>query len=178
MNNTTRSKIFYGVTAFSLIFALSACSPVAENETATADKDVTTKNLDETPKTDILVKDENATLSTDTVTQSDTELPKYLPADFPLPKDVEIVTSHSEQSEGKKSALLIIRTKEDMETIISRYKSYFQSRKLEEAAETIDDKNIIIEGESPTNSEYWSMIGGKLTNSEGVIELTISWTQL
>ena len=175
MNN--KSKIVYAGAVLALTLSLGACDPAAKTETEVSTKEDSTTSLKENTATEILEED-SATASTEMVTEGNTKRPKYLPADFPLPDDVEIETSHSRQTEGKKSVLLIIRTKEDMATITSMYTTYFEQRQLENAAETIDDKNIIIQGESPSNSEYWSMIGGILASMDGVIELTITWEEL
>ena len=177
MSNTNKSTVIYGGMALALVLSLGGCDPAAKTETEAFDQEGITKKLEETTKTEVLEED-SATASTEMVTEGNAKRPKYLPADFPLPDDVEIETSHSQQSEGKKSVLLIIHTKEDMETITSMYTTYFEAQKLEDAAQTIDAKNIIIQGESPTNSEYWSMIGGSLASTEGVIELTITWQEL
>ncbi|MED1722971.1 hypothetical protein [Brevibacillus parabrevis] len=45
-------------------------------------------------------------------------------------------------------------------------------------AQTIDDKNIIIQGQDQEKNTSWSMIGGTLSSQEGVIELTITWGEL
>ncbi|GIP34871.1 hypothetical protein [Paenibacillus sp. J2TS4] len=47
-----------------------------------------------------------------------------------------------------------------------------------DAAQTIDNKNIIIQGDRKMNKDSWSVIGGLLTNSDGVIELTVTWSEL
>ncbi|MEK3745553.1 hypothetical protein NST23_23060 [Brevibacillus sp. FSL K6-0770] len=42
-------------------------------------------------------------------------------------------------------------------------------------AQTIDDKNIIIQGQDQEKNTSWSMIDGPLSSQEGVIELTVTW---
>ncbi|WP_019640287.1 hypothetical protein [Paenibacillus fonticola] len=110
--------------------------------------------------------------------KADEKRPEYLPADFPIPDDAKISTSQSDITDGKKSALLIFSTEEDMETITKLYKDYFNKQNLDDSAQTIDDKNIIIRGDNPEKKESWSMIGGLLSSSEGVIELNVTWTEL
>ncbi|MBD2865695.1 hypothetical protein [Paenibacillus oceani] len=105
-------------------------------------------------------------------------MPEYLPADFPLPKDAEIETSHSGINDGRKSALLVFTTKESMSSVTKLYKDYFKTQNLADAAQTIDDKNIIIQGENKTKKQSWSMIGGVLASKDGVIELTVTWSEL
>lgn len=101
-----------------------------------------------------------------------------LPQDFPLPEDAKLGTTHSETKDGKKSVMLIFTTKEDMATIISLYKEYFKTQGLDDSDMTIDDRNIIIQGDNMEKKESWSLIGGPLTEPEGVIELTLTWMEL
>ncbi|WP_413407666.1 hypothetical protein [Paenibacillus amylolyticus] len=51
------------------------------------------------------------------------------------------------------------------------------AKKLTDAGQTIDDKNIIIQGTDPETKDVWSLIGGTLAGQEGVIELTLTWTE-
>lgn len=104
------------------------------------------------------------------------ERPEYLPKDFPLPDDAEITTSHSEQKDGKKSVLLIFRSKEKLDKLAETYKQYFQDQGIKDAGQTIDAKNLIFQGDSETAS--WSLIGGTLSTQEDTVELTINWSEL
>ena len=104
--------------------------------------------------------------------------PEYLPADFPLPADAQISTSHSGLADGKKSALLIFTTKESMSAVTEMYTEYFKKQNLDESAQTIDDKNIIIQGDNLDKNESWSLIGGALASSEGVVELNVTSAEL
>lgn len=115
-----------------------------------------------------------------TVTKAEDEgtRPEYLPADFPLPDDAKISTSHSEINDGKKSALLIFSTEEDMATITKLYKDYFKTQNLDDSGQTLDEKNIVIQGDNPEKNEGWSVIGGLLSTQEGIIELNVTWTEL
>lgn len=106
----------------------------------------------------------------------DSERPDYLPNDFPLPDDAEITTSHSEQNDGKKSVLLIFNSKEKLDKLAETYKQFFQDQGLTDTAETIDEKNLIIQGD--TKSESWSLIGGALSTQEDTVELTLNWSEL
>ncbi|WP_391574350.1 hypothetical protein [Cohnella sp.] len=106
------------------------------------------------------------------------KMPEYLPADFPLPKDAKINTSHSQLTEGKKSALLIFTTEESMATVTEMYTEYFKKQSLGDSVQTIDDKNIIIQGDNLDKKESWSLIGGALASLEGVVELTVTWSEL
>ncbi len=105
------------------------------------------------------------------------EVPENLPKDFPLPADAKITTSHSGTTDGKKNALLIFTTKESMDAVTKRYKDYFSGKLGRDAVQTIDEKNIIIQGFTQDNKQSWSMIGGKMASQEGVIELTVTWAE-
>lgn len=105
------------------------------------------------------------------------ELPDNLPKDFPLPSDAKISTTHSGSSDGKKTAILIFTTKESMDTVTKLYKDYFNGKLGRDAAQTIDEKNIIIQGFTQDNTQSWSIIGGKMASQEGVIELTVTWAE-
>ncbi|MDI4650229.1 hypothetical protein [Cohnella hashimotonis] len=111
--------------------------------------------------------------------QSDSaERPSYLPAGFPLPDDADIRTSHQETTDGKRSVLLIFATKKSMDEVSALYKDYFDAELGENAVQTVDDKNLIIQGNSKTEKETWSMIGGPLAAEDGVVELTLTWTEV
>ncbi len=105
------------------------------------------------------------------------ELPDNLPKDFPLPADAKISTTHSGSSDGKKTAILIFTTKESIDAVAKLYKDYFNGKLGRDAAQTIDEKNIIIQGFTQDNKQSWSMIGGKMASQEGVIELTVTWAE-
>ncbi|SFE49287.1 hypothetical protein SAMN04487969_10357 [Paenibacillus algorifonticola] len=102
--------------------------------------------------------------------------PDYLPADFPIPDDAVIINSTENIDDGKKSVLLVFKTKESFDKLGQSYKDYVNEKKLEGGAQTIDDKNIIIQG-TISGSEFISIIGGKLASEEGVSELTVSWIE-
>ncbi len=105
------------------------------------------------------------------------EVPENLPKDFPLPADAKITTSHSGTTDGKKTALLVFTTKESMDAVTKRYKDYFNGKLGRDAVQTIDEKNVIIQGFTQDNKQSWSMIGGKLSSQEGMIELTVTWAE-
>ncbi|WOV83801.1 hypothetical protein PGH26_13095 [Sporosarcina jeotgali] len=174
-------RLIIGGVALGAAFMLSACSSNELSETEAFQKEKSAEGLAEASETDASKEKENTSSnanSTDGNGEAASNLPKYLPEDFPLPSDAEISHIHSEQTDGKKYVYFRIRSKESMDSVTSMYTNYFEKRKLEDAAQTIDQRNIIIQGESPTYSEYWSMIGGALTDSGGVIELTVSWEEL
>lgn len=106
----------------------------------------------------------------------ETERPNYLPKDFPLPEDAEITTSHSQQNDGKKSILLIFKSQEKLDKLAKTYRQYFLDQGVTDTAETIDQKNLIIQGD--TDAESWSLIGGVLSTQEDTVELTLNWSEL
>ncbi|MNC42176.1 hypothetical protein D3C75_909840 [compost metagenome] len=99
-----------------------------------------------------------------------------MPKDFPLPDDAEVTTSHSEQNDGKKSVLLIFKSQEKLDKLAETYKQYFQDQGVTDTSETIDEKNLIIQGD--TDAESWSLIGGPLSTQEDTVELTLTWSEL
>lgn len=105
-------------------------------------------------------------------------LPEYLPEDFPMPDNAEITLAHSEDNEGKKSALLIFKTTDSMDSVSQLYKDYLSSRLGGEAAQTIDDNNLIIQGTTKDTKQSWSIIGGPLSAEQGVVELNVTWSEL
>ncbi|WP_157272869.1 hypothetical protein [Paenibacillus daejeonensis] len=105
------------------------------------------------------------------------ELPAELPDDFPLPEDAVITFANSGENEGKKSAMVIFTSEEDMKTVSQLYKQYFDDKGMTDAASLLDDKNIIIQGTDPNTQQHWSVIGGAMASREGVIELTVNWSE-
>lgn len=182
MKDMSKLKWIYGGIALMLVITLGACNSVVKTGTEASEKGKLTEDLEENPVTGDSIEENTDISSKEDSTEekmvSPLDLPKYLPADFPLPDDAEILLSNSEENDGKKYVFLTVRSKQNMDAITSLYTTYFEKRKLEDDAQTIDDKNIIIQGESPTYSEYWSLIGGLLTDSDGVIELVITWEEL
>lgn len=102
--------------------------------------------------------------------------PTYLPTDFPIPDDAVISTSHQEESDGKKSVLLIYTTKGSMETLSQTYKEYFDAKSLKDAGSTINATNLIIQGTDPKTKQVWSLIGSPKTDTD-TVELTLTWSE-
>ncbi len=177
-----------------MMVALSACSSAADEPTGDAEKadtevssgtgeqatnegvsEATTSGVTETEGTTEPAESDSD--SGEEVTAGTNELPGNLPSDFPLPEDVTIRLANSGEDEGKQSAMVIFTTEQDMKTVSKLYKDYFDAKKLTDAGQTIDDKNIIIQGTDPETQDVWSLIGGALASQEGVIELTLTWTE-
>ena len=140
--------------------AVTSATPDGAAATATVSPDVTT-----TP----------TAAPASTAPNTGEQKPEYLPADYPMPADAIITNSHSENSDGKKSVLLTYTTKESMADISALYKDYFQKKKLQDAAITSDERNLIIQGTTEDGSEQWSLIAGSLASQEGVIDITLTW---
>ena len=105
------------------------------------------------------------------------ELPAELPDDFPLPEDATISMANSGENEGKKSAMVIFTTEEDLQTVTQMYKDYFEAKDLTDATLLFDSTNIIVQGMDPQTQQSWSLLGGPLASQEGVIELTLNWAE-
>lgn len=185
-------------TALAMALALSACSSPAEQsagETEKVDTEVSSGTSEQATNEDVnegtsetasgeVAETEGTTASADTESENSGEkaigtedMPEYLPSDFPLPEDATIRLANSGENEGKKSAMMIFSTEEDMKTVSQLYKDYFKAKKMTDAGQTIDDKNVIIQGTDPETQEIWSLIGGLLAGEDGVIELTLTWTE-
>jgi hypothetical protein len=109
----------------------------------------------------------------------DAKLPEHLPSDFPIPSDAVIDTSHSSQIDGKKNAMLIIKSKQDMDSIVKLYKDYFEGLQINIDSQIIDERNIIIQCEDEARGHSWSIIGGKTAASDDkIIDLTITWSEI
>ncbi|MGO4732341.1 hypothetical protein [Paenibacillus sp. 2KB_22] len=180
--------------ALAMMVALSACSSAADEPTGETEKvdtevssgtgeqatnegasEATTSGVTETEGTTAPAESDSD--SGEEAAAGTNELPENLPSDFPLPEDATIRLANSGENEGKQSAMVIFSTEQDMKTVSELYKEYFNAKKLTDAGQTIDDKNIIIQGTDPDTQDVWSLIGGTLAGQEGVIELTLTWTE-
>ncbi|MEK4077389.1 hypothetical protein MHI01_26525 [Paenibacillus sp. FSL M7-0656] len=189
-----RRKYVLACAALAMMVALSACSSAADEPTGDTEKvdtEVTSGTGEQATNegaseatTSAVTETEGTTAPTDSdsergeeATAGTNELPENLPSDFPLPEDATIRLANSGENEGNQSAMVIFSTEQDMKTVSQLYKDYFNAKKLTDAGQTIDDKNIIIQGTDPETQDAWSLIGGTLAGQEGVIELTLTWTE-
>ncbi|WP_433745993.1 hypothetical protein [Paenibacillus amylolyticus] len=189
-----RRKYVLACAALAMMVALSACSSAADEPTGDTEKvdtEVTSGTGEQATNegaseatTSAVTEMEGKTAPADSDSDSGeeaaagtNELPENLPSDFPMPEDATIRLANSGENEGKQSAMVIISTEQDMKTVSELYKDYFNAKKLTDAGQTIDDKNIIIQGTDPETQDVWSLIGGTLAGQEGVIELTLTWTE-
>ncbi|PYE49696.1 hypothetical protein HUB98_09800 [Paenibacillus barcinonensis] len=176
--------------ALVMMVALSACSssadqPKTESEKVNTEATSGTAEPAVTDNTDETATDTEAA-STPAASEASTDagqtvaaedMPEHLPKDFPLPEDAKVTTATSTENDGKKSAILIFTTEQDMKTISKLYKDYFTSKKLTDSGQIIDEKNIIIQGTEPDQKHSWSLIGGAMASKQGVIELTLTWSE-
>ncbi|WP_340399111.1 hypothetical protein [Paenibacillus sp. FSL H8-0079] len=189
-----KKKVLMACAALAMVVALSACSSAADEPTGDTEKvdtevssgtgeqatnegtsEATTSGVTETEGTTAPADSDSD--SSEQAAAGNSELPENLPSDFPLPEDATIRLANSGENEGKQSAMVIFSTEQDMKTVSQLYKDYFNAKKLTDAGQTIDDKNIIIQGTDPETQDVWSLIGGTLAGQEGVIELTLTWTE-
>ncbi|NMI05764.1 hypothetical protein HF638_17440 [Paenibacillus sp. SZ31] len=189
-----KKKVLMACAALAMVVALSACSSAADEPTGDTEKvdtevssgtgeqatnegtsEATTSGVTETEGTTAPADSDSD--SGEQAAAGNSELPENLPSDFPLPEDATIRLANSGENEGKQSAMVIFSTEQDMKTVSQLYKDYFNAKKLTDAGQTIDDKNIIIQGTDPETQDVWSLIGGTLAGQEGVIELTLTWTE-
>lgn len=185
--------------AVAMVIALSACSGRTEqpaqdtgqvnSESSESAGEVNTEANNEATTAEVSSPDGTAEI-VDTDEEADSEaggdnaaaegtqeLPDVLPTDFPMPDDAHIQLANSGDNDGKKTAMVIYTTEQDMKTVSKMYKDYFEAKKLTDAGQTLDDKNIIIQGTDPETKQQWSLIGGALASKEGTIELTLTWAE-
>ncbi len=143
-------------------FLLSACQssssqPVTEEQTT---------------KTEVVQNTE------DLSSNSDNQIPEYLPSGFPLPEDAVIEMSLSDLKDGKKAALLVYMTKEeDLESLSELYEDYFKSQNLEDSQYILNDRNLLIMGKNMEQGYDWALKGGILIDDLGV-QVTVNWSEL
>ncbi|MCM3133428.1 hypothetical protein M3629_11530 [Paenibacillus polysaccharolyticus] len=187
-----KKKVLLACAALAMMVALSACSSAADEPKGESEK-VNSEATSGTAEPAVTENTSEAATGTDTgaastPTTSESSankgessavdgMPEHLPKDFPLPDDAKITTATSGENEGKKSAMMIFTTEQDMKTVSKLYKDYFTEKKLADSGQLIDEKNIVIQGTDPDTKQEWSMIGGALASQEGVVELTLTWSE-
>ncbi|WP_028588943.1 hypothetical protein [Paenibacillus massiliensis] len=161
-----------------LMTILSACSTQAAQESG----DSNNTNGSKVPAAESIADTSKASTSAAKPAEAEVnqnkQLPENMPADFPLPADAQIELAQSSEQEGKKSVMIIFTTPEDLKAVSDMYKDYFATKAMTDAMETIDDKNIIIQGTDTEAHEKWSLIGGVMASKDGSVELTMTWSEL
>lgn len=180
-----RQKLWFAGAALAMMVALSACGNAADETTGnagntnTGSANATNTNAADTHTNAEATGDsgQGTNGAVNEAVAPMAEMPEHLPKDFPLPDDAVISLANSGETEGKKSAMLIFTTTQDVQTVAQLYSDYFASKNMTDAGETVDDQNIIIQGTDSEAGELWSVIGGTLSAQEGVVELTVTWSE-
>lgn len=102
--------------------------------------------------------------------------PQHLPSDFPLPADFKTTHLNDTSSGGKKSVLMIYKTKEDAKKLNELYSDYLKKRSYADVLNASNESSISLMGESATESSMIS--SGSERDAEGYIEVTINWSEL
>ncbi|MEK3717113.1 hypothetical protein [Paenibacillus sp. FSL R7-0333] len=109
-----------------------------------------------------------------TLADEKTEARQYLPEDLPIPEGAGITFTQGEQSEGKKSSMLIYQTKESMAALGTTYQKYVREKELELGTEIVDSHNLLINGK--VNGSYsYSIIGSPSESKRGGNEIIVTW---
>lgn len=112
--------------------------------------------------------------STGTNTQAPGVKSKYLPADFPLPKDAKATSLIENVVDGNKKVVLIYTSKESLSTLASSYKNYYQNKNLTQNSEDIQADEFSILGRE--EGKYAVTITGNASSSnKDLNEVTVIW---
>ncbi|MBR2567290.1 MAG: hypothetical protein IKE29_22120 [Paenibacillus sp.] len=117
---------------------------------------------------------ESKSPSTEMNTQASGVKSKYLPADFPFPKDAKATSLIESTVDGNKKVSLTYTTKESLLTIGTSYKNYYLTKNLTQNSEDIqtDEFNIIGREEG----KYAVTITGSMSaDNEELNEITVIW---
>lgn len=106
-----------------------------------------------------------------------TERPKYIPADFPFPKDAQKVYLQ-ESADGKKSVMYIYKTKAELATLDEMYSSYLKSKKYNNLLNSSNKNSLSIMGDSATESAMISSESNGSRDADGYIEISVNWSEL
>ncbi|WP_342554510.1 stalk domain-containing protein [Paenibacillus sp. FSL R7-0652] len=117
---------------------------------------------------------ESASPTTGTNTQASGVKSKYLPADFPLPKDAKTTSLIENMVDGNKKVVLIYTTKENLTTIGTSYKTYYQNKNLTQKSEDIQADEFSILGRE--EGKYAVTITGNVSSdNKDLNEVTVIW---
>ncbi|MGQ8870766.1 stalk domain-containing protein [Paenibacillus sp. TSA_86.1] len=112
--------------------------------------------------------------STGTNTQASGVKSKYLPADFPLPKDAKATSLIENVVDGNKKVVLIYTTKESLTTLGTSYKTYYQNKNWTQNSEDIQADEFSILGRE--EGKYAVTITGNMSSSnKDLNEVTVIW---
>ncbi|SDD05679.1 Copper amine oxidase N-terminal domain-containing protein [Paenibacillus sp. CF095] len=112
--------------------------------------------------------------STGTNTQAAGVKSKYLPADFPLPKDAKATSLIENIMDGDKKVVLTYTTKETLLTVGTSYKDYYQTKNLSQNTQDIQADGFSIVGRK--DGKYAVTITGSVSaTNKDLNEITVVW---
>ncbi|WP_405171800.1 stalk domain-containing protein [Paenibacillus sp. FSL H8-0280] len=112
--------------------------------------------------------------STGTNTQAAGVKSKYLPADFPLPKDAKATSLIENIMDGDKKVVLTYTTKETLLTVGESYKDYYQTKNLSQNTQDIQADSFSIVGRE--DGKYAVTITGSVSaTNKDLNEITVVW---
>ncbi|APO44205.1 hypothetical protein BS614_09455 [Paenibacillus xylanexedens] len=117
---------------------------------------------------------ESTSPSTGTNTQAAGVKSKYLPADFPLPKDAKATSLIENIMDGNKKVVLTYTTKETLLTVGTSYKDYYQTKNLSQNTQDIQADSFNIVGRE--DGKYAVTITGSVSaTNKDLNEITVVW---
>lgn len=117
---------------------------------------------------------ESTSPSTGTNTQAVGVKSKYLPADFPLPKDAKATSLIENIMDGDKKVVLTYTTKETLLTVGKSYKDYYQTKNLSQNTQDIQADGFSIVGRE--DGKYAVTITGSVSaTNKDLNEITVVW---
>ncbi|WP_339303752.1 stalk domain-containing protein [Paenibacillus sp. FSL R5-0519] len=99
---------------------------------------------------------------------------KYLPADFPLPKDAKATSIVENIMDGNKKVVLTYTTKETLLNVGTSYKDYYQTKNLTQNTQDIEADGFSIVGRE--DGKYAVTITGSVSaTNKDLNEVTVVW---
>lgn len=112
--------------------------------------------------------------STGANTQAQGVKSKYLPADFPLPKDAKTISLVENVMDGKKKVSLTYSTKDTLTVLGASYRDYYQNQNLTQNVQDLGADDFSIVGRA--DGKFAVSISGSPSNiNEGDNEVTVVW---
>lgn len=101
---------------------------------------------------------------------------KYLPTDFPFPKDAKQVSLVENVAGNKKQVSLLYSTKSNLLELGNTYKDYYLSKDVTKKSEIIEADNLSIVS-SKDNDFVVSINSSPITNQTGAYEISVVWKE-
>ncbi|CAJ1317619.1 stalk domain-containing protein [Paenibacillus nuruki] len=101
---------------------------------------------------------------------------KYLPTDFPFPKDAKQVSLVENVADNKKQVSLLYSTKSNLLELGNTYKDYYLSKDVTKKSEIIEADNLSIVS-SKDNDFVVSINSSPITNQTGAYEISVVWKE-